>query len=89
MNAKRIQILKLVLEKDCRRLDVRNRIPAVIDQQNLDIVLRLSGILQDQLYRDSQTQIPELGFWAGYQLEYLYGRYRAQAAKLALAPSNK
>ena len=89
LDAKHVQVLKLSFEGDCRRLDVRNHIPAIIDQQNLDSALQLSGISQGQLFQCSQYQPLELGFWLGYQLECLHGRHRVQAAKLALASSNK
>ncbi len=89
LDTKHLQILKSSFQKDCRRLDRRNHIPAIIDQQSLEHALRLSEISEGHLPKDSQHQIPELGFWAGYQLDCLHGRHRAEAAKLALAPSDK
>ena len=89
LKAKHVQVLKLSFEEDCRRLDARNHVPAIIDQQNLDSALQLSGVSRGQLFQCSQHQPLELSFWPGYQLECLHGRHRVQAAKLALAPSNK
>ena len=38
---------------------------------------------------NAQHEFLELGFWPGYQLECLHGRYRIQAAKQALLPPDK
>ena len=89
LDTKQVQILKLSFQKDCRRLDIHNHIPAIIDQQSLQSAFRLSGIAEDYLPKDPQHQIPELGFWEGYQLRCLHGRHRVEAAKLALAPWDK
>ena len=88
-DTKHIQVLKSSFQKDCRRLDLHNHIPAIIDQQDLQTALRISGIPEGHLPKGSQHQLPELGFWAGYRLECLHGRCRIEAAKLALAPSDK
>jgi len=89
LDAKHVQVLKSSFQRDCRRLDVRNHIPAVIDQQNFGSALQLSGIPESQFLQSSHHQLLKLDFWEGYQLECLHGRHKIQAAKLALAPSNK
>ncbi len=89
LDVKHIQNLQSHFQKDCRRLDARNHIPAVIDQQHLDSALCVSGISDGVLPINSQHEFPELGFWAGHQLECLHGRHRIQAAKQALSPLDK
>ena len=89
VNAKHVQALKQSFELDCRRLDVRNRIPAVIEQQDLEFAVRLSGVSQGELTGKPQHDIPELWFWAGYRLNCLHGRHRVQAAKLTKSSSSK
>ncbi|KAL9132054.1 MAG: hypothetical protein Q9217_000182 [Psora testacea] len=89
LDDKHVQDLKSRFQKDCRRLDVRNHVPAIIDQQHLDSALRVSRIPEGVLPKNSQHEFPELDFWAGYQLECLHGRHRIQAAKQALSPPNK
>lgn len=84
-----VQELQSLFRKDCRRLDARNHVPAIIDQHHLDSALRVSEIREDVLFMNSQHNIPELIFWSGYQLECLHGRHRIQAAKQVLSPSNK
>lgn len=46
------------------------------------------SIIQLRQPTDQQGGLPGLGFWAGYELECLYGRHRAQAAKQALIPQD-
>jgi len=90
LDFKHIQELKSCFHKDCRRLDVRNHVLVIIDQQHLDAALRLSGISEAGLPKSSRYEFPELGFWNGYRLICLHGRQRIEAAKLALSPpSNK
>ena len=89
LNSKIVQDLISCFQKDCRRLDIRNHIPALINQQDLDSALRVSKILKGVLPTNSQHEYPELDFWAGYQLECLHGRHRIQAAKQVLSPPNK
>ena len=38
-----IERLKAVFRKDCRRADIKNHVPAVIDQQHLDGALQASS----------------------------------------------
>jgi hypothetical protein len=85
----KVNRLKHNFRKDCRRLDVRNHIPAVISQQDLDIALKLSGIVEGDLLGDAPNIYPELAFPAGYQLECLQGRHRIQAAKEALIVTDR
>lgn len=89
LDIKHVQDLQSRFQKDCRRLDTRNHVPAIIDEQDLACALRVSGILSEMLPINAQHEFPELSFWPGYQLECLHGRHRIQAAKQALLPSDK
>lgn len=86
LDDRHVQDLQSRFQKECRRLDARNHIPAIIDQKHLDSALRVSGIPEGVLPINSQNRFPELGFWTGYELECLHGRHRIQAAKQALLP---
>ena len=44
LDPKNVDRLKSNFRKDCRRLEVRNHIPALIGQQQLDAALQVSGI---------------------------------------------
>jgi len=76
-----IERLKANLRKDCRDLDERNHIAAVIDQQSLRTAEVLSGVSVRQLGKYPQGGYPELVFPAGYQVDCLHGRHRILAAK--------
>lgn len=89
LDIKHVQDLQSRFQKDCRRLDTRNHVPAIIDEQHLDYALRVFGISTGVLPINAQHEFPELSFWIGYQLECLHGRHRIQAAKQALLSSDK
>ena len=89
LDIKHVQDLQSRFQSDCRRLDTRNHVPAIIDEQHLDCALRVSGISTGVLPINAQHEFPELGFWPGYQLKCLHGRHRIQAAKQALLPPDK
>lgn len=76
----------MILRKDCRRLDVRNHIQALVEQQYLDVALRLSGHERGDLLSHPP---PELVFPPGYQLECLHGQHRIQAGKEVLYPGDR
>jgi hypothetical protein len=86
LDIKHVQDLQSRFQKDCRRLDTRNHVSAIIDEQDLDCALRVSGI---SLPINAQHEFPELSFRPGYKLECLHGRHRIQAAKQALLPPDK
>ncbi len=88
LNDKHVQDLQSRFRNDCRRLEARNHIPAIIDQQHLDAALQVSWRSEERLPTNPQDEIPELGFWTGYELECLHGRHRFQAAKQALTPQD-
>ena len=79
LDKKNLERLKANFRKNCRQLDRRNHIPALIKQQLLDVAIRTSGISAEMLM--SNQGFPELNLPAGYNLECLYGRNRIQAGK--------
>lgn len=83
LDKKNLERLKANFRKDCRRLDRRNHIPALIDQQLLDAAIRASGISAEMLM--SNQGFPEMNLPAGYNLECLHGRHRIQAGKETLS----
>lgn len=87
---KNVERLKAIFRRDLSRLHTRNHVAAVIEEEDLAAAIRLSGITVAQLTRNSSADVPEpispssypeLVFPAGYQLEYLQGQDRIQAAK--------
>lgn len=84
-----VERLKSIFRKECRRLDIRNHICAVVDQQHLDAAILVSGISAGALLAKPESGYPELVFPAGYQLECLHGRHRIQAGKEVLPPADK
>ena len=89
LDIKHVQDLQSRFRKDCRRLDTRNHVSVIIDEQDLDCALRVFGISTGVLPINAQHEFPELSFWLGYQLECLHERHRIQAAKQTLLPSDK
>jgi Protein of unknown function (DUF3723) len=71
-------------EGGCRRLDLRNHIPAVISQPQLEAAIEASGTSAELLLEDARDGYRELDFPPGYRLECLHGRHRALAAARVL-----
>jgi len=71
-------------EGGCRRLDLRNHIPAVISQPQLEAAIEASGTSAERLLEDARDGYPELDFPPGYRLECLHGRHRTLAAAQVL-----
>lgn len=69
-------LLKAGNEQDI--LQLRSRVPAIIDQHQLEDAIALSGISAERLL--DQRDCPELDFPAGFQLECLHGKHRIKAA---------
>ncbi|KAH8799663.1 hypothetical protein F5884DRAFT_113249 [Xylogone sp. PMI_703] len=76
-------------EGGCRRLDLRNHIPAVISESELEAAIAASKISSERLLEDGHDGYPELNFPPGYQLECLHGRHRALAAAQVLPPEDR
>lgn len=60
--------------------DSRNRIPAIIGNEDLDTALVLSGLDREALHSQG-SKCPKLEFPPGFRLECLSGHDRAQASE--------
>ena len=89
LNLKHVQNLQKRFQKDCRRLESHNHIPALVEQRHLDCALHISGLSKEDLPTSSENGLPLLNFWTGYQLQCLHGQHRIQAAKETLLPSDQ
>ncbi|KAH6675939.1 hypothetical protein B0J14DRAFT_375132 [Halenospora varia] len=88
LDQENIERLKKCFEKgQCDRV-LRNHIPAVIDQSQLDATLRDSNVSAKRLL-NNQDPHPLLEFPVGFQLHCLHGRHRIQAAREAFAPRQR
>ncbi|KAH7111262.1 hypothetical protein B0J11DRAFT_598641 [Dendryphion nanum] len=76
-------------EGGCRRLDLRNHVPAIISQSQLDAAMAASRISAGQLLEDARDGYPELDFPPGYRLKCLHGRRRTLAAAQVLPPEDR
>ncbi|EKG09281.1 hypothetical protein MPH_13700, partial [Macrophomina phaseolina MS6] len=81
LDSKFVHDLKERFESDqCFRLEVRNHIPATIDQTVLNGALQLSSISADALQNSGLNGYPRLTLPDGCRLVCLDGRHRLQAA---------
>ena len=62
LDRRNVERLKTIIRKDCRRLDVHNHIQALVEQEHLDVALRISRV---ELLSHPP---PELVFPPSYQL---------------------
>ena len=75
-----VERLKLCIEYEgCYRLASRYHVPAVIDQNLLDVVIQASNTSHAALLSDSQSQWPTLHIPPGVRLECLRGWDRLRA----------
>lgn len=81
--------LEKLFQTEYDRLDVRNHVPAVIDQQSLDAAVWETGLSDDTLMRSAHETYAELNFPPGFRLECLHGRDRIQAAAPLLPAEDK
>jgi hypothetical protein len=88
-NVKRLEMI--FRDEGCRRLELRNHIVAVIDQQRLDAAIRDSGISAERLFADPRDgdDYPTLDFPPGCLLECLDGHARVDAAARVLPLGDK
>ncbi|KAH0563187.1 hypothetical protein GP486_002246 [Trichoglossum hirsutum] len=70
----------------CNPLPLKNHIPAVINEDDLNTALITSGCSAQRLVDHTQSEYPELEFPPGYQLECLHGKHRVQAARGIFPP---
>ena len=73
----------------CDRLDDRNHVVAVIDQDKLDHAIRASQTSAGKLLAAGQGKYPKLNFPPGFQLRCLTGQDRVLAAAKILLPGDK
>jgi hypothetical protein len=69
----------------CHRLEVRNHIPAIIDQQDLDVALEAAKTSAEELLNRPAKYYRELVFPVR-SLECLHGRHRIEAGRDFLSP---
>lgn len=89
---KNVMRLKKFFKKNgCNRLDVRNHIPAVISQEQLDIAIRNSNTTAKALMNGCHTRdsFVELRFPVNFRLQCLHGSDRVRAATEVLSPADK
>ena len=84
-SVKNVEKLKETLKKDCRRLETRNHVPAIVSQADLDNALTISGLSCESLLSRAASDYPDLLFPSGYRLECLHGKRRILAAKEVLS----
>lgn len=82
------KLKKCFKEGQCDRA-TRNRIPALIDQSELNGMLRESNLSAESLLKIGDNPHCKLKFPARYQLTCLHGRHRIQAAREALPPRER
>lgn len=88
-NREHVKDLANLFKTGFDRMDVRNHVPAVIDQQSLDAAIQGSGCLADTMIGFARESYPRLDFPPGFQLECLHGHDRVQAAARLLPPEDK
>ncbi|KAF2844516.1 hypothetical protein T440DRAFT_436373 [Plenodomus tracheiphilus IPT5] len=89
-DARNVQRLEALFRKNgCSRSEVRNHIPAIIDQHSLDEAIHSAGLTPDALRALQQENYCELSFPPGFLLECLHGLHRAHAATSLLPPGDQ
>jgi hypothetical protein len=91
LDRKIVQSLKDTFKiEGCLRLEPRHHIPALIDQQTLELAIKSSpGVSAAALLDNPKELPPELKIALNCSLECLHGRHRLQAAKEILPPKDK
>jgi hypothetical protein len=93
-DAENVTRLKRFFRKNgCNRLDIRNHIPAIINQEQLDIAIEYSKISAKALMASSPTDprgsYPTLSFPPEFRLKCLHGLDRVRAGADILPPGEK
>ena len=82
LDSKNVERLKELFQRDTiRRLDSKNRIPAEIDEVDLNEAIRISNTSAESLMHNRDDNPPFLKFPPHYQLTCLHGRHRILAAR--------
>jgi len=91
LDPKNVERLKRLFrtERGCIPGDLQNRIPAVINEGQLQECLRFSGKTLDELRSESSGEYVQLEFPSGMRLECLQGRHRVTAAHEILRSREK
>ncbi|KAI9770970.1 MAG: hypothetical protein M1840_002674 [Geoglossum simile] len=91
LSRENVEILKHTFKTEgCLRLEPKHHIPAIIDQQTLDLAINSSpAVSLDTLLDNPKKEPPELNIPPGYSLECIHGRHRVQAGNETLAPRDK
>lgn len=85
-----VERLKLCIELEgCYRLESRYHVPAVVDQQLLDVIIQASDTSHAALLSDSQSHWPPLRIPSGVRLECLRGWDRLRAGWESLPPKDR
>lgn len=86
LDTSHLEKLKGIFKENCCQNNIHNHVPATIDQQHFNAALKISGI--SELPKNFSVEYPELSFEAGYQLDFLHGKHRIQAAREVLFDPN-
>lgn len=91
LNEKNVDRLKGIFQQHgCRKVEVRHRVPALIDEGRLDAAIAAAGISPRTLVSPPTADVyPELVFPNGHRLDCLHGRHRIQAGKEFLPTRDK
>jgi hypothetical protein len=74
---------------EIRSLEPGNHVPAIVEQSDLESAMRACDISPETLLTNEKTTFtPLLTFPPGYQLTFLHGLHRIQAARESLAPTD-
>jgi len=91
IDRKNVERLKKIFSKPgaCLRLSPPNCIPAVIDQQDLDLAIQSTGTTLEALLDSSEKEPLMLKLAPGYSLQCLHGQHRILAALEVLEPRDE
>src|SRR5437773_7840139 len=78
------------MKQGCLRLEPKHHIPALIDQQALDLAIKSSrAVSLDTLLNNPKAVPPELKMPPNYSLECIQGLHWVEAGKEILPPKDK
>lgn len=91
IDRKNVERLKKIFSRPggCLRLSPPNCIPAVIDQQDLDLAIQSTGTTLEALLGGSEKEPPMLKLAPDYLLQCLHGQHRILAALEVLEPRDE
>lgn len=91
IDKKNVERLKKIFNQPggCLRLSPPNYIPAIIDQQDLDLAIESTGTTLEKLLNGSGQEPPMLKLPPNYSLRCLHGQHRILAALEVLKPRDE